>query len=981
MSSAFAPPLLVRSLRCWPVVAALLSSFLSQGQTLIINEVSNGPSGTQEFIEMLVVPTTPPEPCAPPQCLDIRGWIIDDNNGNHATGSDVGVAAGALRFSATAAIWSCVPVGTLIVIYNGGDPNPSMPPQDLSLTDGNCSVVASVASGLFETTGTTPPPTPCTYPGGWGPATAWNCIGMRNPGDCARITDGAGCEIFSVCYGDNSLDPLIYFAGPGGQRQWYFNDGDPYSQASWSQGCTNGCETPGAPNSPANAAYIAALNNNCTPIIDAPLQVDASATATCACDGTATAEPTGSASPYSFTWFDDAWTPLGQTDITATGLCPGIYHVEVTSAAGCIDTGHVEVPVLPGPDAGSDGTAVLCPGDAALDLFLELGGTPDAGGAWSPPLSSGTGVFDPTLDMAGLYTYTVSTPGCTPATAEVDVVVGTSADLTIVIDSISCHGVDDGRLEVIATGQGPFDPVWDQGLGAGAVQADLGPGIYTVNVTDGNGCNATANATLVEPVFLEVEAQATAAFCGFTNGRACAVAAGGTGSWTFDWDAGAHAGPCYDPVGPGVHNVQVTDLHGCTANATVQVEDSVPEIVVDITPITCATSDDGGILLTLPAPTVDLQWTGPDAFSSTAEELTGLAAGTYNYIWTDANGCVLTDAVVLAAPSVLQMVVTVTPESCQDACDGAFDVALLNGVQPVAFSLMPPNWGGGHFGGLCAGAYTIYGVDAHGCAVQVQADVPAGPAGANAAIVPVDPLCVYDAPIVLQGIDPGGTWSGPGIVDADLGVFDPSVAGAGGADIVHTIPGSCNGQGTITIQVVAPPPPLFSVDVQGPVGAELIVTATNHTIGDAAFFWLFDGEMVGNTHDLVHRLDAVEAGDHAICLITVDAIACADTLCTTFAGVQSTDVFVPNSFTPDGDDINDLFGVVVRGIEPTEGGLQIYDRWGELLFEGTGLAHVRWDGMFQGRSLPPEVYVWRMHYRDPTTREVISRIGHVTLLR
>ncbi|MBC8882869.1 hypothetical protein H9X57_04250 [Flavobacterium piscinae] len=71
-------------------------------------------------------------------------------------------------------------------------------------------------------------------------------------------------------------------------------------------------------------------------------------------------------------------------------------------------TASVTVTVNPTPNPGEAGVAPFCANSPADDLFNYLGGTPDAGGTWSPALASGTGVFDPAQDTAGVYTYTVS---------------------------------------------------------------------------------------------------------------------------------------------------------------------------------------------------------------------------------------------------------------------------------------------------------------------------------------------------------------------------------------------------------------------------------------------------------------------------------------------------------------------------------------------------------------------------------------------
>ncbi|MFK7783593.1 MAG: hypothetical protein AB8B56_00685, partial [Crocinitomicaceae bacterium] len=194
------------------LLTAPLSLFLSlyaSAQTLIINEVSQGEFGNQEYVELVVVDNTVTYDCTntQPPCIDIRGWIFDDNSGYHGTG---GVAGGAIRFSYNN-LWSCVPIGTIILIYNGADPNSQLPPDDLSLSDGNCTIIAPVNNTtLFEGNTTTPGAVACSYPpSGWTAGGDWTNTLLANSGDCARIVDLAGCEVFSVCWTSNNQNNLI----------------------------------------------------------------------------------------------------------------------------------------------------------------------------------------------------------------------------------------------------------------------------------------------------------------------------------------------------------------------------------------------------------------------------------------------------------------------------------------------------------------------------------------------------------------------------------------------------------------------------------------------------------------------------------------------------------------------------------------------------------------------------------------------------
>ena len=108
---------MVRGLKLVFIMMASLTSVCKA--QLYINELSNGDFNTaQEYVELLVAGTTT---CSDSR-LDIRGWIIDDNNGWYKSGSTAGIAQGCLRFPYLLQ-WECVRFGSLIVIYNQNDRN------------------------------------------------------------------------------------------------------------------------------------------------------------------------------------------------------------------------------------------------------------------------------------------------------------------------------------------------------------------------------------------------------------------------------------------------------------------------------------------------------------------------------------------------------------------------------------------------------------------------------------------------------------------------------------------------------------------------------------------------------------------------------------------------------------------------------------------------------------------------------------------
>lgn len=313
--------------------SVLGASFCSFGQQLIINEISQGP-GSSEYVEFVVIGTAT---CASPvPSLDLRKVIIDDNNGYFAPGAGTGIATGALRF-ADIPFWQNVPQGTYIVIYNETSPNTAMPPNDLSLTDGNCRLIIPGSSTLLESTTVSPSTTVSTYPpnASWAAGGSWNQVAMANGGDSFQVPTipSTGIPFHSVSWGNNTTNTIIYFAGSAAGKVFSFTNNTSNNwntQTNWTSGTVGLDETPGAPNNAANDSWIATMNPQCS--INPGLTLTLTPTnETCAnaCNGSITSSVTNGQAPFNYLWSNGATTP------TISNLCPGTYSLEVTTATGC----------------------------------------------------------------------------------------------------------------------------------------------------------------------------------------------------------------------------------------------------------------------------------------------------------------------------------------------------------------------------------------------------------------------------------------------------------------------------------------------------------------------------------------------------------------------------------------------------------------------------------------------------------------------
>lgn len=944
-------------------------------------------------MELAVIADAPVDPCAPTiPCLDLRGWMFDDNNGLHGAN---GVASGCARFS-TNALWACVPTGTIILIYNGADPNPSLPANDVSTADGNCSIVVDANDpAYFEYTSVTPA-ADCTDPGGWGadgsPTWLNNCA-LANPGDCARLTNATGCEVFTLCYGNANGGSTVYFAGNGQRRVYYFNDGDPTVQSNWAYGCAGAAQcggdeqTPGAPNNALNAAYLAQFNPNCaSSTAPDPILVSATTTEACGCANSATASATGSVPGYTFVWYDAAWAPIGQNTATATGLCVGTFHVIGTSSVGCSDTATVTFNGVGGPTlALSSPHAASCgspTGEACVEITSPNGPFTIL---WSDPLAQTTACASSL--PPGDQTVTVTdNAGCT-STGTVTVADSVpNVSVSIVTAAAACgSATGHACATVINGGAATWAFTWsDPAAQTTACATGLSPGSYTVTITDANGCTASSSGTVNDSIpDVSVSFTSTAASCGAATGEACAtVVNGGSASWAFAWnDAAAQTTACATALLPGDYTVIATDANGCTATGTVTVDNDVPSISVSaVVQVTCAGANDGAITLSLPDDSHTLSWTGPGSFTASTPAITGLAPGTYTYTWAANTPCVLSGSVDITEPLPLVMDVSTTGATCQGVCDGTLTLTITNGypgftllVDGTPTALVDPI-------PACPGDHAIALTDAHGCTASTTVTVADGPPGPNAGISPLDPLCI-DAPAVLiDAVDGGGAWSGAGIADPAVGLFDPALAGAGDHWVYHRIAGACSDADSIQVHVEAQPIAGFTTSPNVPSELDAAVQLINASIGGESFAWTVDGHALATSPNASMPVVPGQL-DYTICLIASGLPACADTVCRVLTLTSPVRVYIPNSFTPDGDGINDAFGPVFSGTPPVECSFRIFDRWGQEIFGANDLGNAIWTGEVSGSPAKTDVYIWRLTYRGAITGEQEALVGHVTLLR
>jgi gliding motility-associated-like protein len=206
------------------------------------------------------------------------------------------------------------------------------------------------------------------------------------------------------------------------------------------------------------------------------------------------------------------------------------------------------------------------------------------------------------------------------------------------------------------------------------------------------------------------------------------------------------------------------------------------------------------------------------------------------------------------------------------------------------------------------------------------------------------------------------TYEGPGLYDVLL-----VATGAGGCTDTLLVPGA----------VLVNPTPIADYTTDTLASVRNALQFNNLSQGAVAYTWDFgDGEVSEAVHPT--HLFPGDGGGYTVCLVAVNEFACPDTICK-FIGVNADPgIYVPNTFTPNADGLNDVFLPVLNGYVGWNYRLLIFDRWGEVIHE-TRDRNEGWNGRARGRDAQIDVYVWKVIVeRDGDARD---HIGHVSLVR
>lgn len=608
-----------------------------------------------------------------------------------------------------------------------------------------------------------------------------------------------------------------------------------------------------------------------------------------ACNGSATANPTGGTGTYTYSWN----TVPVQTTQTAINLCSGSYTVTVTDSSGCTDTSQIVVTEPPAVVDSVTITPANCTFADGMITVAPTGGNGVYTYDWFPGTPAGEGTPTITGLLPGPYGVIITSGGCS---FTFNYLVGnlTGPTLTMAHTDVSCTGACDGTASVVATGgaggyiydwQGLASPVGD---GTPAITALCGAITYTVQVTDAAGCINLDTATVVNPLPINPNEVVVNESCGGScDGSISLAPTGGTGGYSFFWSTGSSASSI-SALCAGSYTVTVTDANGCDTVLIVAITaPTMLTVTIDSTNVLC-NSAGNGTATAIPAGGAggySYAWShGPFILAN----VVNLVPGSYTVTVTDANGCTATDVVNITEPTALTSFTTQTNASCNGVCDGVAIVTANGGTLPYNYLWMPGGIANDTASGLCAGSYDATVTDSNGCVSAPPPVVITQPAPIIPNASSIDPVCFNSCNGSATALPTGGT-------------SPYSYLWSGGAGATQTVNSLCAGPYTLTVTdslgctgtdnvlLIDPPALNANTATTSPVcSGDCNGTATaNPTGGTGAGTYTFAWTPVVSA---LQTITGLCAGSYQV--IVTDGNACADTAFATVVDPLPIDILI-----------------------------------------------------------------------------------------
>ncbi|RMG18113.1 MAG: PKD domain-containing protein [Bacteroidetes bacterium] len=425
------------------------------------------------------------------------------------------------------------------------------------------------------------------------------------------------------------------------------------------------------------------------------------------------------ANATSYLWQD------GSTQPGFTVSEAGTYWVEARNSCG-VERAEVTFDYVAPPVLAIGDEVSICYGESLSLQALVTNDEVETTFEWQPGGQSTPAItVSPTQNS--VYSVT-ATNMCGSSTATQKVNVTPPVNVQLIPQNISCAGAADGRLMVNASGgAGDYSYQWSPNVGNTQSVANLSPGLYTVTVTDAQGCEAVGSMGITEPAPLQaslLESRDISCY-GEQTGMLRLSASGGVPGYRYALNGGDfQATPQFDGLPAGEHLIRVVDQNQCETLLSARIEQpqaALSAAIADQRHISCYGLNDGQLKLAASGGVAPYSYSLDGQSFAQNNVFDALAPGDYTLYIKDANDCTFEINTSLQQPQALIAQTRIEqPIVCQGESSGMLLATAQGGTAPYSYQ-----WDNGlgtteALQGLGAGTYKVQITDEHGCQAESE---------------------------------------------------------------------------------------------------------------------------------------------------------------------------------------------------------------------------------------------------------------------
>lgn len=417
-----------------------------------------------------------------------------------------------------------------------------------------------------------------------------------------------------------------------------------------------------------------------------------------------------------------SWTAPSYED-TITFYYVGVAANGASGNSGdYVYTGSTTIYPIAQITADIDSTGTTCNGDCDGSISLS-----NVSGGQGGPYTYSWSNSSTTSSITGLCggTYTVTIEDASGNEEVIEVIVDEPDMLTAQLNPMSttCVAAMGEISTTITGGTQPYSYLWSNGS-TDSTLMNVGPGMYTVTVTDANGCEVSemsevqSSGSGLAPFITKKDE-----FCGNADGFINVQMIIGNPPYTYVWNTGGTSG-FIGGLSAGTYTVTVTDSNGCEEVFTESISEHftvINDAGAIVSDVSCYGGSDASISIPpgQAIPPAIYDWSN----GSTGASIFDLVAGEYSVTLTDSTGCSDTASFTITEPDSVEVVVSADSAN-EGFCDGFISVTPSGGTPPFSYAWShDASVTTASANDLCSGDYTITVTDDNGCETEIMVSV------------------------------------------------------------------------------------------------------------------------------------------------------------------------------------------------------------------------------------------------------------------